>query len=602
MCGIYGVAGKNLVNEKELINSVNKLEHRGPDDSGFYISGEIAIGMRRLAINELSTGHQPFIDKTKTIGVVFNGEIYNYKVLTTEEHLPEHTSEAELISHLYIKYGPDFVKMLDGMFAIAIAEFLNKKIVLFRDPFGKKPLWVYVSEDKSIEFSSEIKAFRGPKTIRKDFVSEYLTFGYVPLGNSPFVEISSVPAGSYLTWWNGNITKQKYWSPNSNIVSKIDYRSSKEEIKKLLQKAVFKRLISERPVGVYLSGGYDSSVIAAMMKTQNAIVNSYSIGFDINGYDESKYAQQVANQLGTTHHQQILDINIESLVKEVYAKMDLPFADSSILPTYLLNKFAKNEIVVALGGDGGDEIFGGYDRYLWAPRINKLRFLFKWFPKKIPGNSSKIQQMNRKLKRLSQEMSPDSNLASRYLNVMSLIKIRELRKISRIPISDALFMAKLDLENSKGSDLRRMMLWDVDNYLLGDLLFKADLASMFNSIELRSPFLDKELAEYVYSLPDNYLVTGLKTKRILKEIAHELVPKKILKRPKMGFGVPMADWLRSDLRSFMNETFTKNREILDSWIDMSYIEDLALRHQNKEDHSRTLWPVLALALWAENNL
>lgn len=602
MCGIYGVAGKNLINEKELINSVNKLEHRGPDDSGFYISGEIAIGMRRLAINELSTGHQPFIDKTKTIGVVFNGEIYNYKVLTNEEHLPEHTSEAELIAHLYKKYELDFVNKLDGMFAIAVANFSENSISLFRDPFGKKPLWVFIDKDESIEFSSEIKAFRGPKTIRKDFVSEYLTFGYVPLGNSPFVEISSVPAGSYLTWWNGKITKRKYWSLNSDSVSKADYKSAKEEIKKRLEKAVSKRLISERPVGVYLSGGYDSSVIAAMMKTQNAIVNSYSIGFDVKGYDESKYARQVANQLDTTHHQKILDINIESLVKEVYAKMDLPFADSSILPTYLLNKFAKDEIVVALGGDGGDEIFAGYDRYVWTPRLNKLRFLFKWLPRKIPGNGSKIQLINRKLKRLSQEMSPDSNLASRYLNLMSLIKIEELKKIIRIPISEVLVMSKFDFENPKGSNLRRMMLWDVDNYLLGDLLVKADLASMFNSIELRSPFLDKELAEYVYSLPDNYLVTGLKTKRILKEIAHELIPKKNLKRPKMGFGVPMADWLRSDLRSFMNETFTKNREILDSWIDMSYIEDLALRHQNKEDHSRTLWPVLALALWAENNL
>ena len=602
MCGIYGVAGKDLVNEVELLDSVNKLEHRGPDDFGYYISDEIGIGMRRLAINELSTGHQPYITDNKTLGVVFNGEIYNYKELSKLENLPEHTSEAELISFLYQKYGYGFVNQLDGMFAIAIADFKQNTISLFRDPFGKKPLWILKNSDGSIEFSSEIKAFKSPKTFRDDFVSEYLLLGYVPFGNSAFNEITSVLPGSYAIWKEGKLETKTYWKLSQNSKNKVSYREAKKRVQELVEQSVIKRLISERPIGVYLSGGYDSSVVAAIMKKNRAEVNSYSIGFANPAFDESSHARKVANALKTNHHELILDFDVEKTVREIFAKVDLPFADSSIIPTYVLNRFAKEEIVVALGGDGGDEIFGGYDRYLFAPLISKYSAFFKFFPKTIFGNSNKFRLLNRKLSRLKELATKNQTLASQYTHFMSNVKTGDLEKLVTVPLSPKLSVFGKQIDEFEATTLRKIMLSDVNNYLVGDLLVKADLASMFNSVELRSPLLDRELAEYVYGLPDKYLIRGLNKKRLLKDIAHGLIPKSILKRPKMGFGVPLADWLRADLKELMFNTLSKNRTQLNSWIDMNVIDDLANRHQNGEDHSRTLWPVLALALWVENNL
>ena len=602
MCGIYGVAGKSLINEQEILNSINKLEHRGPDDFGIYLSDEISIGMRRLAINELSTGHQPFITKDKSVGVIFNGEIYNYKILTFAEQLPEHTSEAELISYLFKKYGLDFVNKLDGMFAIAIADFQKNSISLFRDPFGKKPLWILKNPDGSIEFSSEIKAFKSLKTIRNDFISEYLLLGYVPFGNSAYNEITSVLPGSYIIWKEGKLEQKKYWELTQNISKGVSYKSAKENIRKIIEKSVNKRLISERPIGVYLSGGYDSSIVAALMKKMQAKVNSYSIGFANLAFDESSHARKVADVLETNHHELMLDFDIEETVKEIFRKVDQPFADSSIIPTYVLNKFAKEEIVVALGGDGGDEIFGGYDRYLFAPLISKYSVFLRFFPKTFFGATDKYSLLHRKLKRIRDLDTNNKTLASQYANILSNVKIDDLKKLIVVPFSPNLINFERQTENFQATNLRKMMLSDVNNYLVGDLLVKADLASMFNSVELRSPLLDRELAEYVYGLPDKFLIKGFNKKRILKDIAYEMIPKDILKRPKMGFGVPMADWLRADLKELMVSTFSKNRTQLETWIDMELIEELAHRHLSSEDHSRILWPVLALALWVENNL
>ena len=383
---------------------------------------------------------------------------------------------------------------------------------------------------------------------------------------------------------------------------KVSYRQAKEKIKELIKKSVAKRLISERPIGVYLSGGYDSSLIAAIMKKNNAEVNSYSIGFANPAFDESSHARKVANSLKTIHHELILDFDIEETVREIFKKVDMPFADSSIIPTYVLNRFARQEIVVALGGDGGDEIFAGYDRYLIAPLISKYSIFFRFFPKSLFNRINQSKTLNRKLKRLYEEISKNNSLASRYTHFMSFVKPEDLEKLIKVPKSFKIEDFERQFDNFKATNLRKMMLSDVNNYLVGDILVKADLASMFNSVELRSPLLDRELAEYVYTLPDNFLLNRFNKKRILKDIVHELIPKSIMKRPKMGFGVPLSDWLRNDLNKFMIVTFSNNRTLLDSWIDMEIIDDLATRHKNGEDHSKTLWPVLALALWAENNL
>lgn len=604
MCGIYGIAKSAEFSEKDISSSVDMLKHRGPDDSGIHIQGHLGVGMCRLSINELATGHQPFVSKDGSKALVFNGEIYNYKLLTQQLGLPEHTSEAELIMNLFESEGTSFIDELDGMFAIAIVNFRSESVSLFRDPFGKKPLWIYLDKNGDLEFASEIKAIKSPKTLREEFVSEYLTFGYVPFGKSPYNEIKSISPGSYAVWQKGSLKEQRYWTLKQTAKNvKIDYEVAKSEVRNLISKAVEKRLISERPIGVYLSGGYDSSVIAAVMKqSNNSKVNSYSIGFKNVAFDESIHAKRVAAHVNTNHHEKILDSDIAELVREIFQKVDLPFADSSIIPTYYLNHAASKEIVVALGGDGGDEIFGGYDRYKFIPLIRNLHWVLRFFPQSLPGKSKRILLLNRKLRKLRDKIENNQSFGSQYRNFVSLLKNDELQLLLKVPISTAIEDFAKQVDDFNATSLRKMLLSDVNNYLLDDLLVKADLASMFNSVELRSPMLDKQLAEYVYSLPDKYLVSKLKSKRILKDIAHELIPKEILDRPKMGFGVPMSEWLRADLKDLMAETFDRNKLVLENWLDMNVVFNFMERHQMGEDWSRVLWPILALALWVENNI
>ena len=603
MCGIYGFIGNREFGLSNLQTSINRISHRGPDDQGFKLTNGIGISMCRLAINELQTGKQPFISENERYGVVFNGEIYNYKEISKQLGLSTHTSEAEIILHLFTQKGPEFVKILDGMFAIAIVDFVEEKLFLFRDPFGKKPLWILKNGQNALEFSSEIKAFQNTKTIREEFVSEYLTFGYVPFNKSAYNEVQSVPAGTYAVWEKGNVVFSRYWELTAKQNKDLNYQEAKEETLRLLTAAVQKRLISERPLGVFLSGGYDSSVIAAIMKNiSKEEVNSYTIGFKNVAFDESVHARKVSEAIGTNHHEEFLSVDISETVLEVFKNIDLPFADSSILPTFLLNKIASKEIVVALGGDGGDEMFGGYDRYLFTPIFQQYAKYFRLLPRKIPTITDKFLILNRKLERLHQEADAPTGLANRYTSLMSWIKKSELSEITRSENNNFFDTFNLDFESRNVSKLRSMMLSDVNNYLHGDLLVKADLASMFNSLELRSPMLDKQLAQFAYTLPDNFLVKNFRKKIILKDIAHTFIPKNILDRPKMGFGAPIDDWLRKDLLDLMKVTFQKNREILNIWLKMEEIDLLVNRQVEGENFSRILWPVLALALWVENYL
>ena len=286
MCGIYGYAGKTVESNSFLNSGISKLSHRGPDGSGIYSNKNLGISMCRLAINEVESGVQPYISENQLYAAVFNGEIYNYKDLTKELGLAPHTSEAEIIIRLYEKFGDSFVKKLDGMFAIAIIDNTDNSIHFYRDYFGKKPLWFFIDKDKSIEFASEIKAFPGEKTLNESKISEFLAFGYLRENKSPFFEVQSVPAGSFAIWHEGNLQIEHFWKLSAQVDSRISYLDATEGIKSLISDSVSKRLISERPVGIYLSGGYDSTLIAAIMKANgDSTINSYTIGFEDPAYD-----------------------------------------------------------------------------------------------------------------------------------------------------------------------------------------------------------------------------------------------------------------------------------------------------------------------------
>ena len=605
MCGIYGYAGIAVDSSWFLENGLNKLIHRGPDGLGQYTYQDFGISMCRLAINEIQTGTQPFTSKNQRYSVVFNGEIYNYKEITKLLELPSHTSEAEVIVELFTRQGIDFINLLDGMFAIALLDSLEQKLYLFRDPFGKKPLWILTNSDGSIEFASEIKAFQSKKNLRDGFVSDYLLYGYIPFNKSTYMEVQSLPPGSMAIWSGNHLEITPYFSNWFEAKLDISYHDAISETDRLLRKAISKRLISERPIGVFLSGGYDSSLVAALMKQEHeSQVNSYTIGFRDIAFNEAEYAKEIADYLGLVHHEEYLQFNVVDTLQEVYRKIDQPFADSSIVPTYLLNKFASKEIVVALAGDGGDEIFAGYDRYLITPLIAKYGQIMRLLPKQLPTILNQASQINRKLERLHQEMQIGGNFANCYTTLMTLAKPELLKEIVLLKeLNLSAFDCYLeDFNRNSGSKLRKMIISDLNNYLPGDLLVKADLASMFNGVEVRSPFLDKELATFAARLPDKYLLKGYTTKRLLKDLSYQYIPKKLLNRPKMGFGVPMDLWLRNELRILSEAQLLDSNSKIFQWLDSKKVKNLFSRHQKGENLSRVIWPILALALWIDNSI
>ena len=545
MCGIAGGIGPSAPSKLVLDNQLDSIKHRGPDDQGTYVNQGIALGMCRLAIVEIAAGKQPASDERSSIHLVFNGEIYNYRELRQELELSgihcRDSSESEVIINLYLKHGISFINKLNGMFAIAINDSRDNSLHLIRDRMGKKPIWITQIHDGTLFFASEVRALlpvRLDRTLRTEMVAEVMQYGYVNSPNSAFNEISQVPPGSYLTWRDGSNEIAKYWEPDFDTKVSISYEEALSVTKELIEKAVDRRLISERPLGSFLSGGYDSTVVTAYMaKLMNEKVQTYSIGFHSAQFNEAHHAKQVANYLGTNHHEEILNPDPALLVETISKVLDQPFADSSIVPTYLLAKFARENLIVALGGDGGDEVFGGYDRYLATPALQMAnpvlglaRSSLNFLGKQSFGNK-------RKINRVGSQLSPKASLAHRYSSILSLTQPHELSTLlsKEFLSSQAEQNSISNFEIGKYSAFDRMIRSDLQSYLPGDLLVKVDIATMANSLELRSPLLDVNVVEWGLSLPRKYKIKGFETKHILKDVARSLVPADLVDRPKMGF-------------------------------------------------------------------
>ena len=608
MCGISGGIGASAPSKQLLDAQLKSIEHRGPDDAGTYLNQEISLGMCRLAIVEIAAGKQPASDASEKIHIVWNGEIYNYRELRSElEQRGIHfrdSSESEVVINLYLEFGLDFINKLNGMFAIAIHDSRDKSLHLIRDRMGKKPLWISQLNDGTLFFASEVRALmlaRPDRTLRTDMVAEVMHYGYINAPHSAFNEITQVPPASVLTWQDGKTSTKKYWEPDFDTKVQISYEEALEVTKKLIEEAVSRRLISERPLGSFLSGGYDSTVVTAYMaKLMSEKVQTYSIGFHSPQFNEAHHSRQVANYLGTNHHEEILSPDPALVVEKISQVLDQPFADSSIVPTYLLAKFARENLIVALGGDGGDEVFGGYDRYLAAPVMQKLNPLLGIARSglKIAGQQSFGNA--RKINRVGSQLSPKASLADRYSSILSLAQPADLSTLLNPSFqTNAAEVTKLNqFEVGKLSSFDRMIRSDLYSYLPGDLLVKVDIATMANSLELRSPLLDVNVIEWGVSLPRKYKIKGFETKHILKDVARSLVPANLIDRPKMGFGIPRAEWLRTEMKELVIDTLTDTTANQRGWLDPVQVKKVLDIHMSGQDKDNLIWPMLMLELWA----
>ena len=608
MCGITGGVGVSAPSKLLLDAQLKSIEHRGPDDTGSYLNQGISLGMCRLAIVEIASGKQPASDATEKINIVWNGEIYNYRELRSElEQRGIHcrdSSESEVVINLYLEFGLDFINKLNGMFAIAIHDARDNSLHLIRDRMGKKPLWISQLNDGTMFFASEVRALmlaRPDRTLRTDMVAEVMQYGYINSPNSAFNEISQVPPASVLTWHEGTTKIKKYWKPDFDTKVQIQYEEALEVTKKLIEESVERRLISERPLGSFLSGGYDSTIVTAYMaKLMKEKVQTYSIGFHSAQFNEAHHAKQVANYLGTNHHEEILSPDPALVVEKISQVLDQPFADSSIVPTYLLAKFARENLIVALGGDGGDEVFGGYDRYLAAPVMQRLNPLLGLARSGLKLAGQQSFGNTRKINRVGSQLSSKESLAARYSSILSLTQPHELTTLLNSSFqSKAAEVSREDQFNSgKYSSFDRMIRSDLDAYLPGDLLVKVDIATMANSLELRSPMLDVNVIEWGLSLPPKYKIKGFETKHILKDVARSLVPADLIDRPKMGFGIPRAEWLRTGMKELVIDTLTDTTATQRDWFNPEEVSKVIDTHMAGQDKDNLIWPMLMLELWA----
>jgi asparagine synthase (glutamine-hydrolysing) len=621
MCGIVGTVNNNSRPvERELIEKMNRcIFHRGPDDDGFYFNQNVALAMRRLAIIDLAHGKQPIHNADKTKWIVFNGEIYNYRELREDLDKRGHkfytNSDTEAIIHLYDEYGADCVLHLRGMFAFAIWDETDKSLFIARDRVGKKPLLYSHQPNGDLIFGSEFQALLAHPAISREVDSEaidsYLSFLCVPAPQTAFKQIRKLEPAHWLRWKDGQIETKRYWQPDFSKKIKISEREAEEETLRILRESTRLRMISEVPLGAFLSGGVDSSIVVALMAQESEKpIKTFSIGFEEQDFNELKYAKRVAEHVGAEYHEFIVKPDAMEVLPTLVEHYGEPYADSSAIPTYYVSKETRKYVTVALNGDGGDESFAGYERhaamrlaetYHRLPRVLRKALIEK--PINLVPTSEIQKSRVRDVKRFLQA----ANLprTERYFQWMSTFRRdakRELyteefsREVSGNNPSEVLekWFAKA---NGSGI-LDTTLLTDQMTYLPNDLLVKVDIASMANSLEARSPFLDHNLMEFAASLPEKFKARRFETKSFLKRIAARLVPREVVYRRKMGFGVPIGKWFRTDMKDFLREVLLSEKSLTRGIVRREIIEKYVREHTSAErDHAYQLWTLLMLELW-----
>jgi len=621
MCGIAGKLNFNStiqVSPQLIKEMTGALHHRGPDDEGIYVKNNIGLGHRRLKIIDLSeAAKQPMVNEDKTCWIVFNGKIYNFqdlrKDLIKRGHQFISRSDTEVILHLYEDYGEECLKHLRGMFAFTIWDEKNQKLFLARDRLGKKPLKYFIGPDFLV-FASELKAILKDPNVPKepDFeaIHHYLTFQFAPAPLTGFKGIKKLPPAHYLICQNGKIEIKRYWKLDFSQKLDLSEKEWKEKILQKLEESVKLRMISDVPLGAMLSGGTDSSCIVALMSKLSAKpVETFSIGFEEKDYNELPYARIVAEKFKTNHHEFIVKPNAIDVLPKLAYFYEEPYADSSAIPSFYLSEFTRKYVTVALNGDGGDENFAGYNRYN-ALKIFKLLQKTQLFrtnftqqililAARILFPLSKKEKVIKFIEKLSQ--SPEKG----YLQIVSYFNEEEKENIytdsfkEKIKNIDSFEVIKEKFDEAASFDfLDKIFYTDINLYLPDDLLVKMDIATMANSLEARSPLLDHQFLELTAKIPPNLKLKGQNKKYIFKKVLEEILPKEILYRKKMGFGVPLEYWFRKELKNYIYEILLSKRFLSRGMFKKESIKEILDNHTQKNQNcAYQIWALLSLEHW-----
>jgi len=616
LCGIAGMLAADLeaAPDTEAVQRMcDAMVHRGPDDHGLRVDGPCALGHRRLSIIDLRPeGAQPMTNEDDTVAVVVNGEIYNFQELRrgleSKGHAFKSKSDSEVVLHLYEERGLDFLDDLRGMYALALWDGRRRRLVLARDRFGKKPLFYHAGHD-GLVFASELGALLASERFQPrpdvDAIDSFLSLQYVPSPSTAFEGVLKLPAGNRLVCEAGTVHEPEpyfelsFAKPRTGTLSELT-----EELRARIDDAVRVRMVSDVPLGAFLSGGIDSSLIVAFMAMHSSQpVKTFSVGFTSKDHSELPYAKLVAERYGTDHHEMVVEPDMVSVIPEFVRHYGEPFGDSSALPTWYLCQYTRTGVTVALSGDGADEALAGYRRYSHLRIARKIRRLPGPLPSLVAGALGRIP-------------IPAAQQVRGYgRRLMEAEHVRFLGLAAHIPHEDRLAIyspvmrerfaedqvahrfERLLAESSTADPVNRLLELDINTYLTDDILTKVDIASMAHSLEVRCPFVDQDLMMFAASLPGSVKLRGLKGKLILREVAKELLPDEILNRPKQGFGVPVDRWMREDLAPMSRDVLLDKTARERGLFEPKAIEALLAQHQRGEPRGDQIWALMVLELW-----
>ena len=624
MCGIAAIIERDptrLAPEGDLQAMVDTLVHRGPDDEGRRHLPGAALGMRRLAIVDVATGQQPIANETGDVHIVANGEIYNFLELRQELEAKGHrfrtrSSDIESLLHAYEEWGEGFLTRARGMFAVVIWDARTQTLLAARDRAGEKPLY-YTLTERGLLLASEVKALLARPEVSRaldlEAVDQFLTYEYVIAPRTMLKGIAKVPAGSWLRYRDGTVTVQRYWDPAAIAVRDWQDDDAAEALREALQRAVTSQLMSEVPLGAFLSGGIDSSSIVALM-SQGASqpVRTFSMGFEDGSYNELPYAREVAELFGTRHTERLVTPNLGELFDQLIPHFDEPFADVSLFPTYQVSRLAREQVTVALSGDGGDELFGGYDTYqaqalaarfqsVGAPLVPVLAAVGA----ALPPTGAKKGVVNKFKRFIGGVATAPADLG--HYRWMVHLGARQRARLytpalqSALASSDPYAPVREVLARGRGGDvLNRQLFADLTLYLADDILVKVDRMAMATSLETRAPFLDVDVMELAFSMPGHLKIRHGSRKHVLKQAMRGVLPARILHRKKEGFSIPLKNWLRRDLQPLMRDLLSPARMARRGLFEPAEVTRLVEAHvAGRENHAHTLFPLMAFERWAE---
>jgi asparagine synthase (glutamine-hydrolysing) len=619
MCGIAGFVESPVsvpMNREDSITLIERMchviRHRGPDDCGALVQAGVSLGMRRLSIIDLASGHQPLANEDRSVWTVFNGEIYNFRELRRELELLGHgfatASDTEVIVHAYEQWGTEAISRLRGMFGLAIWDGRTRTLVLARDRMGIKPLH-YAESGGRLYFASEIKSLLCapdvPRTLDWDALNHYLSFLYTPQERSIFLGVRKLPPGHLLVWRNGAASLQRYWRLPDNETYTGTVEEAAERLQTTLVNAIRAHLVSDVPVGAFLSGGLDSSLVVALMARVSARVKTFSVGFHEPAFDELPHARRVAHLCGTDHHEHVVTPDGVDILDELIEHFDEPFADASAIPTWYVSKVASRHVKVVLSGDGGDELFGGYDRYAPHPRVAAFDRMTPRVGRRVASLAARCLPEHARGKNFLRHVSKTDR--DRYVDSVRYFSADEKRYLLTPDVA-VQFGGRNPEEHlaqhfDRYSQLpwdTQMMRFDSETYLPEDVLAKIDRMSMAHSLESRVPLLDNEVVALAGSLPASLKIRNGRRKHILKEVAAAWLPRDIVDRPKQGFALPLSLWFRGRLQELFADTLESPVSQQRGYFQPRFVSRLLKEHRSgRHDHGLRLWQLVVFERWHE---